>query len=254
MPITPIDGSAWETIDFISDLHLQISDSVTAKAWFTYMASAQHQADAIFILGDWFEVWVGDDDDDPFAALCAAVTRQRSTIGPSGKPCEIFIMHGNRDFLLGDDFAQRAHAALLSDPARLNFNGTSYLLTHGDALCTDDVSYMRFRELVRAPEWQSDFLAKSLTERRAIARKIREQSQATHANTTEYADVNESLALEWLNTYDCDAMIHGHTHRPGTHKLGAGQRYVLSDWDANATPKRLEVLRLTVNGVKRVAL
>jgi UDP-2,3-diacylglucosamine hydrolase len=255
MSATLIDGSAWERIDFISDLHLQMAEPATAKAWFDYMASADgSSADAIFILGDWFEVWVGDDDEDPFAALCAAVMRKRATGGKGSKPCQLFIMHGNRDFLMGVDLAERCGATLLDDPTRLDFNGTSYLLTHGDVLCTDDTSYMRFRELVRAPEWQAEFLAKPLTERKNIARQIRAQSQAQHGLAASYADVNELLALEWLNTHGCDVMIHGHTHKPTSHKLGSGERHVLSDWDASATPKRLEVLRLTADGLSRLHL
>ena len=244
-----IDASNWQTIDFISDLHLQVAEPATAKAWFDYMASADNNsADAIFILGDWFEVWVGDDDEDPFAALCATVMRQRS------KRSELFIMHGNRDFLMGADLAERCGATLLADPTQFDFNGTSYLLTHGDALCTDDTSYMRFRQLVRAPEWQAEFLAKPLDERKNIARQIRAQSQAQHGLATSYADVNETLALEWLNTHGCDVMIHGHTHNPASHKLGSGERHVLSDWDAGTTPKRLEVLRLTADGLSRLHL
>jgi UDP-2,3-diacylglucosamine hydrolase len=244
-----INTSNWQTIDFISDLHLQVSEPATAKAWFDYMASTDSDsADAIFILGDWFEVWVGDDDEDPFAALCAAVMRQRS------KRSDLFIMHGNRDFLMGHDLAERCNTTLLDDPCRLDFNGTSYLLTHGDALCTDDAPYMRFRELVRAPEWQAEFLAKPLVERKNIARQIRTQSQAQHGSDASYADVNEALALEWLNTHGCDVMIHGHTHKPASHKLGSGERHVLSDWDANAEPRRLEVLRLTANGFSRLHL
>lgn len=244
-----INTSNWQTIDFISDLHLQVSEPATAKAWFDYMASTDsHSADAIFILGDWFEVWVGDDDEDPFAALCAAVMRQRS------KRSDLFIMHGNRDFLMGHDLAERCNTTLLDDPCRLDFNGTSYLLTHGDALCTDDAPYMRFRELVRAPEWQTEFLAKPLVERKNIARQIRAQSQAQHGSGASYADVNEALALEWLNTHGCDVMIHGHTHKPASHKLGSGERHVLSDWDASTEPTRLEVLRLTAKGFSRLHL
>jgi UDP-2,3-diacylglucosamine hydrolase len=245
-----IDTSAWQTIDFISDLHLQVAEPATAKAWFDYMASADNNsADAIFILGDWFEVWVGDDDEDPFAALCAAVMRQRAKGNKGGKPCELFIMHGNRDFLMGTNLADRCSATLLADPTQLDFNGTSYLLTHGDALCTDDAAYMRFRELVRAPEWQAEFLAKPLAERKNIARQIRTQSQAQHGLATSYADVNEALALDWLNTHGCDV-----THKPASHKLGGGERHVLSDWDANASPRRLEVLRLTASGLARIKL
>jgi UDP-2,3-diacylglucosamine hydrolase len=249
-----LDTSTWQAIDFISDLHLQVAEPATAKAWFDYMASTEGTcADAIFILGDLFEVWVGDDDGDAFASLCAAVMRQRS------KRSELFIMHGNRDFLIGAELANRCGATLLEDPTRLDFNGTSYLLTHGDALCTDDGSYMRFRELVRAPEWQAAFLAKPLDERKNIARQIRTQSQAVQSQTASYADVNEMLALEWLNTHGCDVMIHGHTHKPASHKLaslglGGGERHVLSDWDASANPTRLEVLRLTADGLSRLHL
>jgi UDP-2,3-diacylglucosamine hydrolase len=250
-----IDTSAWQTIDFISDLHLQVAEPATAKAWFDYMASVDNQsADAIFILGDWFEVWVGDDDEDPFAALCAAVMRQRAKGMKGSKSCELFIMQGNRDFLMGAALAERSGATLLADPMRLDFNGTSYLLTHGDALCTDDTSYMRFRELVRAPEWQVEFLAKPLAERKNIARQIRTQSQAKHSLASNYADINETLAIEWLNTHGCDVMIHGHTHKPASHKLGSGERHVLSDWDATSTPTRLEVLRLTADGFSRLHL
>lgn len=240
----------WHCIDFISDLHLQTSQPETAKAWFEYMASTSLEADAIFILGDWFEVWIGDDNDDPFAALCAAVMRRRIQI----KPCELYVMHGNRDFLMGTDFANRCEATLLADPTRLDFNGTSYLLTHGDALCTDDAAYMRFRQIVRNPDWRAEFLTKPLHERRDIASKIRAESQAANAQKTSYADVNQAVALEWLDTHGCDEIIHGHTHQPATHALATGKRHVLSDWDATANPTRLEVLRLTTNGISRIKL
>jgi UDP-2,3-diacylglucosamine hydrolase len=242
----------WRCIDFISDLHLQTSQPETAKAWFDYMASTSLEADAIFILGDWVEVWVGDDDDHPFAALCAAVMRQRQRV--KTKPCGLYLMHGNRDFLIGTSYADRCEATLLADPTSLDFNGTSYLLTHGDALCTDDAAYMRFREIVRSEDWQAAFLAKPLTERRDIAQKIRAQSQTVNAQKIEYADVNEALALVWLDTHGCDEMIHGHTHKPTTHALASGKRHVLSDWDADAAPKRLEILRLTASGIARIKL
>jgi UDP-2,3-diacylglucosamine hydrolase len=242
--------ATWRCIDFISDLHLQTSQPETAKAWFDYMASTSLEADAIFILGDWFEVWIGDDDDHPFAALCAAVMRKRIKT----KPCELYLMHGNRDFLIGTYFADRCEATLLADPTRLDFKGASYLLTHGDALCTDDAAYMRFRAIVRTEDWQAEFLAKPLLERRDIAQKIRMQSQIANAQKTDYADINPALALEWLDAHGCDEMIHGHTHKPATHALASGQRHVLSDWDAGATPKRLEVLRLTAGGMSRIKL
>ena len=204
--------------------------------------------DAIFILGDWFEVWLGDDDDDPFVLLCASVMRQRA------KTTALYLMHGNRDFLMGLDFASRCDATLLPDPTILEFNASSYLLSHGDALCTDDEAYIRFREIVRGEEWQADFLAKPLPERRDIARKIRAQSSQINQQKATYADVNESKALEWLNTHGCDDLIHGHTHQPASHRLGNGQRHVLSDWDAEATPARAQILRLTHQGFSRLPL
>lgn len=251
-----VDGTGWKVIDVISDLHLQSSQPETAKAWFNYMASASLAADAIFILGDWFEVWIGDDDDDPFTALCAAVMRARAKPkqGTNTKPCELFLMHGNRDFLIGTDFADRCDATLLQDPTRLDFNGTAYLLTHGDALCTDDTAYMRFRDIVRSKEWQAEFLAKPLEQRRDIAKKIRQESQAAHRTQSKEVDINVFLAVDWLNTHGCDEMIHGHTHSPKSHVLGSGMRHVLSDWDADASTQRTEVLRLSAKGVHRIKL
>jgi UDP-2,3-diacylglucosamine hydrolase len=241
----------WRCIDFISDLHLQTNTPATAKAWFDYMAKPTKDgitADAIFILGDWFEVWVGDDDDHPFASLCAAVMRARA------KFSTLFLMHGNRDFLIGTDFADRCSATLLPDPTRLEFNGSSYLLSHGDLLCTDDAAYMRFRNIVRSEDWQAEFLAKPLPERRVIAQKIRTESRAAHSKQPIYADINDTLALEWLATHGCDELIHGHTHQPASHPLAYGMRHVLSDWDADTTPPRQEVLRLTTDGLSRIQL
>ncbi len=241
----------------ISDLHLQVGEPETAKAWFDYMASVALEADAIFILGDWFEVWVGDDTDDPFVMLCAAVMRQRAQGSKNSKPCDLFVMHGNRDFLMGPSFVESCSATLLTDPTRLDFDATSYLLTHGDALCTSDVPYMRFRELVRDSQWQADFLSKPLAERTSIARKIREQSQLAHEGKSDYADINEDLALEGLRQNDCSVLIHGHTHKPADHLFANDKhcsRYALSDWDATANPKRTQVLRLSAQGVQRLSL
>ena len=246
-----INSAGWSCIEFISDLHLQALEPETANAWFDYMASTS--ADAIFILGDWFEVWVGDDDDDAFVARCAEVMQAKA------KKSKLFIMHGNRDFLIGKDFATRCSATLLEDPTILTFNGQSYLLTHGDALCTSDLDYMQFRSVVRTKEWQQSFLAKPLTERKEIARQLRAQSQAKHGTSIDYTDVNEDLAVEWLNLNHCQAMIHGHTHKPASHTMstikGASfARHVLSDWDAVSNPPRLQVLRLDANGISRESI
>jgi len=257
-PIFPI-GAAWNVIqaqphwraiDFISDLHLQVSQTPTFDAWRTYMATTP--ADALFILGDLFEVWVGDDmltdasSPHPFESQCQAVLTQAAQRIP------IFLITGNRDFLLGSVFAATCAVSLLSDPAVLNFDGQRWLLSHGDALCLGDSDYQAFRTLVRGPAWQADFLAKPLAERQTIARGLRSQSEARKAGAASYADVDPVYARHWLQATRCTTLIHGHTHRPANHTLHAPpgtdqkplRRWVLSDWDASATPPRLEVLRL----------
>jgi UDP-2,3-diacylglucosamine hydrolase len=241
----------WRCVDFISDLHLHLGAPKTAEAWFQYMAEPSlggTSADAIFILGDWFEVWLGDDDEDPFISLCASVMRRKSA------STALFLMHGNRDFLLGQDFASRCGATLLPDPTRLDFQSTSYLLSHGDALCTSDTSYMKFREIVRSEDWQAEFLAKPLPERRNIAQKIRSESRSINQYKPNSDPIDDDLALDWLNTSNSDELIHGHTHLPATHALGHGKRHVISDWDATSHPIRLEILRLNELGLQRVSL
>ena len=255
-----IDTSAWQTIDFISDLHLQVAEPATAKAWFDYMASADNNsADAIFILGDWFEVWVGDDDEDPFAALCAAVMRQRAKGNKGGKPCELFIMHGNRDFLFGPAAAVRCGMELLHDPVRFTLGKHTYLLSHGDALCLADTEYMAFRATVRGADWQQNFLVQPLAKRREMAAHMRAQSEARHVRqpANETADVDAQAATDWLAQAGCNTLIHGHTHRPAEHALPGGRtRVVLSDWDCcpQALTPRAEVLRLSQGGWRRVPL
>lgn len=239
---------AWRTVDFISDLHLQVSEPATFEAWRRYMAQAP--ADAVFILGDLFEVWVGDDaaGEPGFAADCAAVLHAAAGRRP------VFFMHGNRDFLVGEGFLKACRTTLLPDPTVLGFAGRRWLLTHGDALCLADVDYMRFREQVRAPGWQQAFLARPLAQRQAIAREMRDESESRKRSATGYSDVDSAAALDWLEAADAQAMIHGHTHRPADHPLGTRVRTVLSDWDAAAHPPRLQALRLTADGVQRVAL
>jgi UDP-2,3-diacylglucosamine hydrolase len=238
----------WRTADFISDLHLQASEPATFDAWRAYMRTTP--ADAVFILGDLFEVWVGDDaaGEPGFEADCAAVLRDAAGRLP------VFFMHGNRDFLVGQGLMQAAHATLLDDPTALTFLGQRLLLTHGDALCLDDSAYLAFRAQVRSPAWQRDFLARPLAERKAIAQGLREQSEARKHTGVPYADVDRDEAASWLQAADARTMIHGHTHRPADHELGAGRRrIVLSDWDASAAPPRLQVLRVSDAGIQRIA-
>jgi UDP-2,3-diacylglucosamine hydrolase len=239
---------SWRTVDFISDLHLQASEPETFEAWRGYMAGTP--ADAVFILGDLFEVWVGDDCalEPGFAADCAAVLQAAASRRA------VFFMHGNRDFLVGEGFLGACHTTLLQDPTVLGFAARRWLLTHGDALCLADTDYMKFREQVRAPAWQREFLGRPLAQRLAIARGIRDESESRKRSAVTYADVDGPAALAWMEAADAQAMIHGHTHRPADHALGPWRRTVLSDWDAAAVPARMEVLRLTAGGIQRVAL
>jgi UDP-2,3-diacylglucosamine hydrolase len=239
--------SAWRSVDFISDLHLRAADAETFDAWRRYMRDTP--ADAVFILGDLFDVWVGDDAarEPGLACDCAAVLQAASA------HAAVFFMHGNRDFLVGEGFLAACRTTLLHDPTVLGFAGRRWLLTHGDALCLADTDYMRFRAQVRSPAWQRDFLSQPLAKRQAIARDLRQQSEARKEPGI-YADVDGPAALAWLEAADAQVLVHGHTHRPADHLLGAAhQRTVLSDWDSGARPVRQEVLRLSAAGAQRLA-
>ena len=244
-----IAAPTWRAIDFISDLHLQASEAATFNVWQQYMQSTP--ADAVFILGDLFEVWVGDDaaQSSSFESQCADVIRQTAAHVP------VFFMHGNRDFLVGSALMGLCHTRLLNDPTVLIFAGQRWLLSHGDALCIDDLHYMQFRAQVRSLEWQQAFLARPLAERQAIARGLRQQSEARKQSGAEYADVDSQAARQLLHDANGLTLIHGHTHKPAEHELGGGMtRVVLSDWDADAQPARAEVLRLTADGLQRITL
>jgi UDP-2,3-diacylglucosamine hydrolase len=234
----------WHRIEFISDLHLQADDPQTFRAWGDYLQNTK--ADALFILGDLFEVWVGDDVltlANGFESQCATLLRATAT------RIDVHVMQGNRDFLMGPAFMKASGCTALADPTALSFASQRWLLTHGDGLCLDDTGYMQFRAMVRSPQWQSDFLGKSLSERMALARQMRRQSEVQKSIATAYADVDTAAALSCMNALRANHMIHGHTHRPATHWLSEGkERIVLSDWDLAANPPRAEVLSLTANG------
>jgi len=247
---------AWRTVDFISDLHLSADEPATFAAWQHYLQDTP--ADAVFILGDLFEVWIGDDavsadfrarPESGFENRCARVLAQ------AGSRLALFFMHGNRDFLVGQTLMQLCNATLLNDPTVLAFAGQRWLLTHGDALCLDDTDYLQFRQQVRATPWQQDFLARPLAERQAIARDMRRQSEARKQSGADYADVDRAAARQWLEAAQARTLIHGHTHKPARHDLGQGySRVVLSDWDAQAPKPRADLLRLTASGLQRIAL
>jgi UDP-2,3-diacylglucosamine hydrolase len=240
---------SWRSVDCISDLHLQPAEPATFAAWQAYMAATP--ADAIFILGDLFEAWPGDDvlNTEGFEAGCAAVLREATRTRP------VYFLHGNRDFLVGDAFARATGVQLLADPTVLTFAGRRWLLSHGDALCLGDVDYLKFRAQVRAPDWQHAFLARPLAERQAIAQSLRAESEQRKQSGASYADVDREAALAWLGVAGAPTLVHGHTHRPADHVLDAGhRRIVLSDWDLGAPRPRAEALRLSVAGAQRIPL
>ena len=229
--------SHWQRIDLISDLHLQASEMATFEAWQHFMATTTAQA--VLILGDLFEVWVGDDAvaHDPFLQQCAEVLRQTTLRMP------VAFMPGNRDFLVGAEFLSACGVEALIDPTVLLWQQQRILLSHGDALCLDDHDYLAFRAQVRQPEWQAAFLAKPLAERQAYARSVRNQSEALKRSHADYADVDTQAAIAWLKATNAQVLLHGHTHKPAVHDLGDGlSRWVLSDWHADSQPPRLEVL------------
>lgn len=240
----------WSSIEIISDLHLQPSEPHTWHDWQLYLRAST--ASAVIILGDLFEAWVGDDallESGSFEAQCAATLREAAARRP------LFFMHGNRDFLIGDGFAQAAQVRLLPDPTPLGFLGRRYLLSHGDALCLGDVEYQRFRALARSSAWQAQVLAQPLAQRRQLAGQMRSESTARQQRETIYADVDTAAALAWLEAARSDTLIHGHTHRPAEHALDATRRrVVLSDWDTDTTPPRAEVLRIDRLGLRRISL
>lgn len=261
--ITPLEAPAsWQTVDFISDLHLQAGDAATFAAWQHYMESTP--ADAVFILGDLFEAWVGDDAAGTDLSLPATSFEGQCArlMGQTAGRLALYFMHGNRDFMVGHRLMDLCNATLLQDPTVLVFPAATqrrWLLSHGDALCVDDTDYLQFRDQVRTPQWQTAFLARPLAERQAIASQLRRQSMEAHAQRrmagTPEVDVDTPAARQWLQAADSQVLIHGHTHKPAIHDLGQGMaRIVLSDWDASAGVPRAEVLRLTADGLKRVPL
>lgn len=246
---TVVAPDAWRCIDFLSDLHLKSADSATFAAFEQHLLHSQ--ADAIFILGDLFESWVGDDAcADPFERRSLDVLQRAAQTRFVG------LMHGNRDFLIGADCLQSLGVTALHDPTLLVAFGQRILLTHGDAWCVADTRYQTYRTQVRSPQWQSAVLQQPLADRRALATKIRAGSDAQRAmaEPESWADVDTALALQQLQAAQAPTLIHGHTHRPGAHDLAPGfTRWVLSDWDLDTVPPRADVLRLSASGLARIS-
>ena len=236
---------------FISDLHIDENRPQITTQFEDFLRTEASEADALYILGDLFESWVGDDAPD--AGQRAAIESIRR-LTAQGVPC--FVMHGNRDFLLGAQFCAASGARLLSDPLIVNLYGEPVLVMHGDALCTDDRAYQRLRATVRDCDWQRRFLSLSVRERRALAGAARTGSQA-HTAAMDYAitDVNaESVALALRNS-GAATLLHGHTHRPGIHPLTvdgrACTRIVLGDWYSQGSVLRWDSSGPELNSLAR---
>ncbi len=245
----------WRKIEFISDLHLSDATPRTFEVWAHYMRTTR--ADAVFVLGDLFEVWIGDDARLPGSLAQRAADVLQEAAGLRA----LSFMAGNRDFLVGAAMLRDCGVVALSDPTVLDAWGQRVLLTHGDELCLADTAYQQFRAEVRATTWRQAFLAKPLREREQIARSMRDASEAAKRARSgsqplaDWADVDAAAAVSWLHAAGSRTLIHGHTHRPGSDALAPGyMRHVLSDWDCDAEPYRAEVLRLTRDGIERVDL
>ena len=239
----------WRAIDFISDLHLAADAPRAFDAWSGYMRGTT--ADAVLILGDLFELWIGDDSrHEGFEARCAEVLVQ------STRSRTVGFMIGNRDFMVGAEMLAACGVLPLADPTVVAAFGERVLLTHGEALCLADTDYQRFRATVRNPAWQAAALARPLEERRTLARQYRHASEQRHGTMLPLSlDLDPAASVDWMIAANAPTLIHGHTHRPADEALQPGRvRHVLSDWDLDQTKTpRAEVLRWTRDGMRRIA-
>jgi UDP-2,3-diacylglucosamine hydrolase len=236
---------------FISDLHLDAERPEITALFGHFLDGQARSADALYILGDLFEAWVGDDD--PSAAGTLVAEKLRALVD-AGVPA--YFIRGNRDFLLGESFAARCGMTLLDDPSIIDLYGTPTLILHGDLLCTDDTAYQQFRTQTRDPQWQAQFLAQPLQARLAFAAQARAASQARYGELVEkgmaetIGDVSPATVQDWFARFGVTRMIHGHTHRPAVHDEGNGHtRIVLGDWYTQGS-----VLRVNADGFALSAL
>lgn len=221
---------------FISDLHLNEKRPDITQAFIQFCETKASNAQALYILGDLSDAWLGDDDDSEIAALLRVELKKLTSKG-----VQVSIMTGNRDFLMGEQFAQDCNCQLLRDPTVIDLYGRPALLMHGDSLCTGDQEYMAFREQIQNPQMQQLLLSKSLDERRGIAKMLRENSKSANATkATDIMDVTQADVERALSDNNVSLLIHGHTHRPQVHNFTISntnsqtlpaQRYVLGDWD-----------------------
>ena len=238
----------WEHIDLLSDLHLGPSTPGTLARLARHLGETPAQA--VMLLGDIFEVWVGDDArHEPFEASVVALLHE------AAQRTALFFMPGNRDFLVGPELLQAAGMTALPDPTVLEAFGDAWLLVHGDAQCLSDQAYQAFRRQVRSPDWQAQLLAQPLAARQALARQMREGSRAAQAAQLMTTDLDADACRALLREAGAHTMIHGHTHRPAAHQLGEGlRRVVLSDWDFDTQFPRGDVIRLSATGLQRLPL
>ena len=238
----------WQQVDLLSDLHLGPDTPGTLARLERHLAETP--ADAVLLLGDIFEVWVGDDArHEPFEAGVITMLREAS------RRLDLFFMPGNRDFLVGPQLLLDAGMTALPDPTVLDAFGQRWLLAHGDAQCLSDAAYQAWRATSRSAAWQADFLSKPLADRQAFGRQARAQSRASQAAQLMATDLDADACRALLREADANTLIHGHTHRPAEHDLGAGlKRVVLSDWDLDTTPPRGDVIRLSTAGLQRLPL
>ena len=220
----------------ISDLHIDETRPAVLAALKDLLEAEADTVDAFYILGDLVEVWVGDDDDGPTADAI------REVLADAARRCQLYVMHGNRDFLFGGRFAADTGATLLDDPTLAEIDGDPVLLAHGDAYCTGDAEYQSLRAMLRSPSWQAEILAASLDERRALAASLRAQSMAANENkAANIMDVAPEAIGDALDGSAAALMVHGHTHRPGVHRLGDDRRrIVLGDWNRCGWKLRLD--------------
>ena len=234
---------------FISDLHLEASRPEIGEQFLGFLAGEARDAEALYILGDLFEVWLGDDDPSPYYADMKLAIRELSDTG-----VPLYFMHGNRDFSIGKDFAAETGVEILDDPTVVDLYGKPVLLCHGDSLCTDDVEYQQVRMMTRNPDWLAMMLAKSIEERIAFAVQAREESKARGESVSdEIMDVNQEAVASALREHGVDTMLHGHTHRPAVHEINLGERtatrIVLGDWYEQGS-----IVRWDANGPRLEAM
>ncbi len=215
---------------FISDLHLAPERPQIIDLFVRFVSEVAVKADTLYILGDFVEYWIGDDDKAEGLKAAFSAFDQLKEAGT-----HVFMMHGNRDFLIGSDLAARCHFQLIEDPLPVQIQNRPALLMHGDTLCTDDIDYQKFRAMVRNKDWQSDFLSKSLEEREQIALSFREKSNlATADKSPDIMDVNQDAVINTIKQHNVSTLIHGHTHRPAIHEFKVDgnpvKRIVLGDW------------------------